>query len=133
MDVIIRKPRWDDAGALISNYYSLLDEAKEDLFSGITQPHQRPDLTSEHRWFSDLYAAVLRWGAVAYVAEADGRVVGMYVVKGYRGKGIGKALMRKTMEGCNGKFEVIVLEVLTTNTVAKRLYQGIGFRPGACS
>jgi ribosomal protein S18 acetylase RimI-like enzyme len=50
------------------------------------------------------------------VAEADGRVVGMYVVKGYRGKGIGKALMRKTMEGCNGKFEVIVLEVLTTNT-----------------
>jgi len=133
MDVIIRKPRWDDADALISNYYSLLDEAKEDPFFSITQPHQRPDLTSEHGWFSDLYAAVLRWDAVAYVAEADGRVVGMYVVKGYRGKGIGKALMRKTMEGCNGKFEVIVLEVLTTNTVAKGLYQGMGFRPEACS
>ena len=87
------------------------------------------------------------------MAEADGRVVGMvevrrrsgavefshigvlgmHVVKGYRGKGIGKALMRKTVEGCNGKFEVIVLEVLTANTVAKRLYQGMGFRPEACS
>jgi len=33
MDIIIRKPRWDDADALISNYYSLLDEAKEDPFS----------------------------------------------------------------------------------------------------
>jgi len=83
--------------------------------------------------FSELYAAVLGGDTVAYVAEADGRVLGMYVVKGYRGKGIGKALMRKTMEGCNGKFEVIVLEVLTTNTVAKRLYQGMGFKPEACS
>jgi len=44
MDIIIRKPRWDDADALISNYYSLLDEAKEDPFFGITQPPQRPDL-----------------------------------------------------------------------------------------
>lgn len=65
MDVIIRKPRWDNVDALISNYYSLLDEAKEDPLFGITQPHQGPDLTSEHRWFSDLYAAVLRWDAVA--------------------------------------------------------------------
>jgi len=78
--------------------------------------------------FSELYAAVLRGDAVAYVAEADGRVVGMYVVEGYRGKGIGKALLRKTVEGCRGKFEIIVLEVLATNTVAKRLYQSMGFR-----
>jgi ribosomal protein S18 acetylase RimI-like enzyme len=148
MDVMVRELRWDDADALISNYYSLLDEAKEDPLFGIAQPPQRPDLPSEYRWFSELYAAVLRGDAVAYVAEADGRVVGMaevrrratrvefshigvlgmYVVKGYRGKGIGKALLRKTIEGCRGKFEIIVLEVLTTNTVAKRLYQGMGFR-----
>jgi len=153
VDVFVRELRWDNADALISNYYSLLDEAKEDPLFGITQPPQRPDLTSEYRLFSELYAAVLGGDTVAYVAEADGRVMGMvevrrrsgavgfsrigvlgmYVVKGYRGKGIGKALMRKTMEGCNGKFEVIVLEVLTTNTVAKRLYQGMGFKPEACS
>ena len=33
MDVMVRELRWDDADALISNYYSLLDEAKEDPFS----------------------------------------------------------------------------------------------------
>jgi len=60
MDVVIRELRWDDADALISNYYSLLDEAKEDPLFGITQPPQRPDLPSEYRWFSELYAAVLR-------------------------------------------------------------------------
>ncbi|ESQ22664.1 MAG: hypothetical protein MGAcid_12680 [uncultured Acidilobus sp. MG] len=36
MNVVIRELRWDDADALISNYYSLLDEAKEDPLFGMT-------------------------------------------------------------------------------------------------
>jgi len=46
MNVVIRELRWDDADALISNYYSLLDEAKEDpLFRyDLASPEARPPL-----------------------------------------------------------------------------------------
>jgi len=46
-------------------------------------PHlpQRPSLPSEFKWFADLYSSMLEGDAVAYVAEADKRIVGMCEVR----------------------------------------------------
>ncbi len=144
----IREVRWEDAEQVISNYYSLLDEMDINPWLGITTPPQRPSLPSEFKWFADLYSSMLEGDAVAYVAEADKRIVGMcevrrrskrielshignlgmYVSRNYRGKGVGKALLLKTIEGCRGRFEVITLEVFSNNLAAKKLYEKVGFK-----
>jgi ribosomal protein S18 acetylase RimI-like enzyme len=36
--------------------------------------------------------------------------------------------MRKTIEACRGKFEVIVLSVFSNNYHAKTLYEKLGFK-----
>ncbi len=85
---------------------------------------------------------------MAYVAEVDGSVVGtcdvdrrsartelshvavlgIAIRKEFRGRGIGQNLMRKTIEACRGKFEVIVLSVFSNNYPAKTLYEKLGFK-----
>jgi len=52
----------------------------------------------------------------------------MYVNRNYRGKGVGKALLLKTIEGCRGRFEVITLEVFSNNLATKKLYEKVGFK-----
>jgi len=52
----------------------------------------------------------------------------MSVNRDYRGKGVGKTLLLKTVEGCRGKFDVITLEVFSNNLTAKRLYEKVGFK-----
>ncbi|PSN84124.1 hypothetical protein B9Q01_01985 [Candidatus Marsarchaeota G1 archaeon OSP_D] len=109
-DFQIRELKWEDAFDVIRNYLSLLDELSVNPWLGVTTPLQKPDLPYEVKWFADLYSSVSQGNAVAYVAEADERVVGMcevrrrssraefchigslglYVNKEYRGKGIGK-------------------------------------------
>ena len=148
LDFQIRELKWEDAFDVIRNYLSLVDELSVNLWLGVTTPLQKPDLPYEVKWFADLYSSVLQGNAVAYVAEADERVVGMcevrrrssraefchigslglYVNKEYRGKGIGKALLLRTIQACKGKFEILTLEVFSNNLYAKRLYEKLGFR-----
>jgi ribosomal protein S18 acetylase RimI-like enzyme len=55
-------------------------------------------------------------------------VLGMGVHKNYRGQGLGRKLMKKTLAKAREKgFERIELEVYTTNTAAIRLYENFGF------
>lgn len=54
--------------------------------------------------------------------------LGIHVRKEYRGRGVGKALLLRTIEACKGKFEIITLEVFSNNLQAKRLYEEVGFR-----
>jgi ribosomal protein S18 acetylase RimI-like enzyme len=63
----------------------------------------------------------------------DGRRSGMIqnlaVVDGYRGQGIGKALLSAALTGfANAGLKYAQLEVSASNTPAVRLYEGAGFR-----
>jgi RimJ/RimL family protein N-acetyltransferase len=74
-------------------------------------------------------------GVVTFMQEAGrkdahkGNVYGMYVAPDMRGKGLGKALLielirrARNLEG----LERLKLTVVSENTVAKKLYQSLGF------
>ncbi len=55
-------------------------------------------------------------------------ILGMRVTRDMRGKGIGKAMMREIIKRSRGRFEMLELSVMSTNTVGKRLYGKAGFR-----
>lgn len=54
--------------------------------------------------------------------------MGVSIKKGFRGRGIGTALLKATLEKCRGRFEIIELTVLTNNEKAKNLYEELGFK-----
>lgn len=112
-----------------------LDEAT--FVSTLAEEQAKPD-----SWFEDRVAA-----DGVFVAEADGRVLGMVAVgpkaaakerhKGViysmfvlpegRGKGIGGALMAACLDYAREVVEIVQLIVVSTNSVAVALYESAGF------
>jgi ribosomal protein S18 acetylase RimI-like enzyme len=147
--MIVRSVRWSDFDDLRETYYHLYDERDRGEPIGITLFQDRPSLADEVEWFSRQYHRVLSGDAVMSVAEVDGRVVGNCVIDreganatsemghigvlgilvhaGFRGKGIGSALLRHALEACRGRFEVVRLAVFSANQNAQRLYRRFGF------
>jgi RimJ/RimL family protein N-acetyltransferase len=95
----------------------------------------------------------MRANAPHFVALVDGEVVGwcdviakpratlahsgtlgMGVLAAHRGRGIGKALMERTLAGARNRgFTRVELTVRTDNERARRLYENIGFKlEGTC-
>jgi ribosomal protein S18 acetylase RimI-like enzyme len=148
MALVVRELRPSDFSDVVDNYYGFYDEIRENPSFGIVLYRKKPSLSDELSWFSGLYKLMAEGDAVVIVAEMDSRVVGLCEVtrglpdsdvshrgflgisvsKGQRRKGVGRALMRGTLRRCNGRFEVIELGVLTTNTPAKKLYAKFGFK-----
>ena len=53
---------------------------------------------------------------------------GLYVIEGYRNRGIATNLINKVKEYClDNKISVISLNVIYKNEIAKRLYEKLGF------
>ncbi|BBH24315.1 N-acetyltransferase [Paenibacillus baekrokdamisoli] len=75
-------------------------------------------------------------GIVTFVQESNvksnhkGNVYAMYVSPNYRGQGIGKALMIELVKRAKefSGLEQINLTVISVNTMAKSLYESIGFK-----
>jgi putative acetyltransferase len=104
-------------------------------------------MEEERLWFSDLQKEVEAGNVLMTVAEVDSHAVGNCIVrrerpgspldhrgslgisirKQYRGKGIGTALLRETIERCRGKFEILELTAFATNPGARALYKRFGF------
>ena len=58
-------------------------------------------------------------------------VFGISVAKDYRNDGVGKILMEKVIEEAKKNIEelkIIILEVYAKNSIAKRVYEGFGFK-----
>lgn len=143
----VREVAWEDFPAIVENYYSIYDELPANPGIGIFLFPKKPSMADEVRWFGNFYAGVLEGKQVASVVEVDGRVVGMCQVQpdgppeelghrgtlgilirnGYRGKGLGRALILDVLAKCPGKFDIVGLGVLSHNEVAKKLYKGVGF------
>ena len=146
--VLVRDLRPSDFSDIVDNYYRFYDEIKEDQSFGISLLGKKPSLSDELAWFSGVYKKMSDGDAIALVAEIDSHAVGLCEVgrmqpgsdlshrgglgisvsKDHRGKGVGTALMRETLQRCKGRFEIIELTVLTTNQAAKKLYTKFGFK-----
>ena len=131
-------------------YWTLYDERDAGKPHGITLRAKRPTLSEEVDWFASLYRRFLSGDTVPVVAEVGGRVVGSCVVarvgptpdaedghvgllgilveRGFRGRGVGSALLRAALARSQGKFEVVRLGVRSTNVRARHLYERFGFR-----
>jgi ribosomal protein S18 acetylase RimI-like enzyme len=60
-------------------------------------------------------------------AQQHNGTLGMLLLSEYRGRGLGKQLMQKTLSVCGGKWERIQLSVYSHNERAHGLYQRFGF------
>jgi putative acetyltransferase len=98
---------------------------------------------------SAMFAAYARPGAAYFVLEEAGRVVGgggvapleggdgetaelrkMYLLPEARGKGAGRALLRRCLEAARALgYARVYLETFTGMDAARRLYEATGFRP----
>jgi GNAT superfamily N-acetyltransferase len=77
-----------------------------------------------------LLIGVCGLNADPYVAdEATGRVRRLYVLRAYRGRGVGRQLLRAVLAAAAGRFQR--LRVRTESPEAGRLYQRLGFQPVA--
>lgn len=125
-DILFRAMTWDDIDAVTA-----LEQA------AFTIPWSRESFETE------LSSNPL---AKYIVAEQDGIIIGyagMWVIldeahimnvvidTAYRGRGLGKALMRQMINlAAAGGAERMTLEVRVSNQVARNLYAGIGFTAG---
>jgi RimJ/RimL family protein N-acetyltransferase len=145
----IRDLAWMDFPAITDIYYSLYQEVVENPDLGITLFANRPSLGEEAEWFARLVHRVDERNSVAVVAEEDGKAVGLctidrrgpaaelghigvlgiMVAKSFRGRGLGRELLREAIARSAGRFELLELTVFTSNTHARGLYRSVGFRP----
>lgn len=144
----IREPRRGDFKDIISNYYARYSEAKRNPSLGLHLLRKKPPRKDEIEWCNALLRGMKKGTHIAFVAEADGKVVGMcdvvpvnpYLEKrhigrlgisikeGYRSRGIGTALMQKTLARSRRRYEMIILELFSINKHALNLYKKSGFK-----
>lgn len=147
--VRVRDVRWTDFDDFVRIYWHLYDERDAGVPHGVTLLKRKPSRAEEADWFAGFYRRVLAGDTVAVVAEVGGKVVGhcaisrarpagseqghlgvlgIIVEAGYRGRGIGDALVRSALRRARGRFDVVRLDVFANNRVAQRLYARHGFR-----
>jgi RimJ/RimL family protein N-acetyltransferase len=148
-DVVVRELRWSDFDDLTATYYLLYDEREVQTDLGISLFRTRPSREDQVTWFANLYRRVLSGETVAAIAERNGHAIGSCIVhcvgpsresemshvgelgivvhRDHRGTGVGTALLRRALEQCRGKFDLVRLSVFSVNVRARRLYEQFGF------
>lgn len=142
--LIFREPVKGEARALMSFINPFVDERRSGLLI-----NRKVNLKSEEKWLESQLSDIRSRVVVMLLVELDGRVVGschMHRLSGkhfhravlgvalqreIRGKGVGEALMRKTMELGIRRFrglETIELSSFAYNERAQSLYRKLGFR-----
>ena len=140
---------WNDFDDVRTNYYLCYEDRELNRDVGILLFDARPSLEQETEWFSSLYRKARTGETLALVAVEGGHAIGLCTIgtsglgpssetshvgdlgilvhREYRGRGVGRALMREALLRSRGKFERIVLWVFSNNLAAKRLYTSLGF------
>jgi ribosomal protein S18 acetylase RimI-like enzyme len=142
LGVKVRRARADDLDQYAENVQSVADEGKYIFTEKVTAERKK----SMGKLFRDKDCLVLvaevgagarrrivgsltltRYGDVEKARHV--RVLGMLVVRGYRGLGIGRKLMANALEWARGRagVEKIALGVFSNNQRAFHLYEKFGF------
>lgn len=117
----------DDPEAFGSTYEETLQRGKESFRQRLRQPHAETFYIGA---FEDgLVGIVGYYRETGVKSQHKGYIVSMYVAPEQRGKGIGKALVAEAIAQARAipGLEQLLLAVVTTNTVAHRLYRSLGF------
>jgi len=147
--LVIRPVRWGDFDDLRESYFHLYDERAAGEPIGITLFADRPTLADEVAWFEGHFRRALAGEEIFLVAELDGHAVGSCTIGGlgpglgsevshvgelgilvhydHRGKGVGTALLERSLHEARSKYEVLFLSVFSINEGAQRLYRRFGF------
>ena len=141
--VVFREPRSTDARALMDFINGFVGEDRSGLLID-----KKTDIKAEKRWLKQRMREIKGRLTVMLLVECEGRVVGNCDVKRrmwkeshravfgialseeVRGKGIGEALIRKTIALAKQRMrglEAIDLAVIDYNRRAKGLYSKVGF------
>ncbi len=146
--IVLREPMSTDARPMMRYINSVIRERR----SGILM--NRPvTLKQEEAWLKTRLEEIKKRSEVMLVAEADGRIVGnchvsrrpwkeshramigVVLVKSMRGIGIGRVLMKETMDLSKERMrglESFDLSVLDYNEAAQALYRSLGFVEVGC-
>jgi len=139
--VVIRSIKWEDLDDAVEFINSLADEGAEILRT------ERVTRDQETDWLGRRLARIAKGEIIDVVAEADGKMIansevekrtgmmshlgyiGLAIKNGYRGIGIGTAIMRALIEESRmAGLRVLFLDHFETNKVAKGLYEKVGFK-----
>lgn len=139
---ILRAPDWHDLDDLLRFIGELVDERAEIV------RNMKPSRDEEAEWLGRRLAGIERGSLVALVAETNGRIVassevekriqfpemahvgvlGIAILKNSRGAGLGTALMESLLQLAKQiGLKVVILDMFATNTMARRLYEKVGF------
>lgn len=139
--VVIRSIRWEDLDDAIEFINSMTDEGADILFNKKVTRNEEAD------WLGRRLARIEKGEIIDAVAEVDGKVVansevekrtgmmshlgyiGLAIRTGYRGIGIGTAIMKTLIEESRtAGLRVLFLDHFETNKVAMGLYEKVGFK-----
>ncbi len=143
----VRAVAWADFEGVAALRLHRYDQIAADPTYGMVSNATRPTQGELASWFGELQRAIVEGRAICSVAEEAGTIVGMCSIRpegsqaetshvgvlgievrdGFRGRGIGEALLRHALEAARGRFEEVQLSVLPVNTSARRLYDKLGF------
>ncbi len=146
--ITIRELKSSDLYKMTEYYNRFYDEVKENPEFGLTLFDKKPSLLDGMGWFLGFQKACAEGNSVGLIAVEEDDMVGFCQVerrrpkspvshrgdfgisvrKEYRGRGIGTMLLRNMIERCRGSFEILELEVLAGNRVARHLYEKFGFK-----
>jgi ribosomal protein S18 acetylase RimI-like enzyme len=144
----IRPISWGDFDSVCELRLARYDEIAKDPDYGMVSGPSRPTRAELAEWFGSVQRDLLNGRMVSRVAVQDGEIVGMCNVttegnhpetkhvgvlglevrSAFQGRGIGRELLRATLEACRGKFELVDLSVIPENASARHLYQSLGFK-----
>jgi putative acetyltransferase len=141
--IVFREPRKTDAAQLMEFINAIIEEPMSGLMM-----NKKTNLKEEKKWLRRVLEEVSLKRTVMLVVEVDRRimgnchiyrrsdkeshraVLGVALRKEIRGKGVGEALMRRTIELATQRFkgvEQIDLQTFSYNKRAQRLYAKLGF------
>ncbi len=119
-------------------------EREPQAFGSSAEEHRETTVETATTWLSSPDSFVLGafsggrlvgvagfWREQELKSRHKGRIWGVYVTAAFRGRGIGRELMRDLIERAKGfpGLEQIMLTVSVRQDAARRLYESLGFKP----
>jgi phosphinothricin acetyltransferase len=136
-DLSIRRAGADDAEAIAAIYNEGIEDRVATLETELRTPEERRAWLAARGDRHPVFLAergdlALAWASLnpfnpraAYAHVAD---LSIYVARGARGTGVGRALLSRTIDEARGLgFHKMVLVAFPTNTAGMRLYARMGF------